>query len=779
LEVIETEESAYPFHDWNERVTEECYTPNTQARILDEKGRLSGIVNCYQHISFDFGPTLLTWLEKEAPKTYDAVLEADVVSQSLRSGHGNAIAQAYNHMIMPLASPRDRVTQVIWGIEDFRKRFQRDPEGMWLPETAVDRETLEIMVQHGIRFTILAPRQARRFRASPQSPWVSLNPGTIDPSRPYLCQLSQGRSIVIFFYDGPISQSVAFERLLDNGEAFRNRLLAGFSQQRTWPQIVNIATDGESYGHHHRFGEMALAYAIDKFQQDSTVLMTNYAEYLEKHPPVAEAEFVENSSWSCAHGVGRWSEDCGCSVSQKPDWNQKWRVSLRAGMDLIRDRADKIFSERTFSLLADPWGTRDDYVKVILDDHTNIQAFLRAYSARTLTDAERVQVLDLLEMQRNRMLMYTSCGWFFDDISGIEALQIMSYAARAIQLAEPYDPKLLEDFQAQLASAISNVKPQLHGDEIFQQRVMPQIAGLAQVAAHVAIDAGFRDVGIEERLYCYDIKVIDFARERSGQRILLFGHIKVTSRITTDTKEFMLALHYLGEVDLRCSVADVPDAEQYESIKRDLLETYYRHSSTQLIRKLDQYFPGQYFSMKDLFAEQRIQIIEAATKAMYEEQATLFETFYKKSRHLARLIVNHQARLPDTFLASARFVLNRTLLGELEKLAAGFFPDGLESVLEETRFWKIDLDISAAEKLIRGRVLSLVRQLEQTPRDQHIAAEIIKFLDLGRNLDITLQLGEAQIVFLQIARQIEADPAQTLPAMFTDLADRLAVKLNH
>jgi len=718
-------------------------------------------------------------LEKEAPKTYEAILEADAVSQQARSGHGNAIAQAYNHMIMPLASSRDKVTQVIWGIEDFRTRFHRDPEGMWLPETAVDSETLEIMVQNGIRFTILAPRQARRFRSSPQSPWVSLNPGTIDPARPYLCHLSHGRSIVLFFYDGPISQSVAFERILDSGEAFGNRLLAGFSLQRSWPQIVNIATDGESYGHHHRFGEMALAFAIEKFQENPTVTMTNYAEYLEKHPPTAEAEFIENSSWSCAHGIGRWSRDCGCSVSQRTDWNQKWRVALRAGMDLIRDRVDKIFSERAFSLLADPWGARDAYIKVILKDHTNIHWFLRVYGAKPLTDAESVQVLDLLEMQRNRMLMYTSCGWFFDDISGLEAIQVMTYAARAIQLALPHDPKLLDDFEAQLASAVSNVKPQLHGDEIFRQRVVPQIADLARVAAHVAIDAGFRDVAIEKRLYCYDIKVIDFARERSGQRILLFGHINVTSCITTETKEFMLALLYLGEVDLRCSVADVPDVAQYESIKRDLLETFYRHSSTQLIRKLDQYFPGQYFSMKDLFAEQRIQIIEATTKAMYEEQAALFEAFYRKSRHLARVIVNHQARLPDTFLAAARFVLNRTLLGELEKIANGFFPDGLESILEETRFWKIDLDISAAEKMIRGRVLSLVRQLEKNPRDEQTAAEIIKFLDLGRNLDITLQLGEAQIVFLQIARQIEADPAHKLPETFIDLADRLAVKLNH
>jgi len=779
LEAIETQESAHPFHDWNERIAEECYTPNVEARVLDEKGRLQDIVNNYEYMSYDFGPTLLSWMEKHSQETYQAILDADAVSRRLRSGHGNAVAQAYNHMIMPLASRRDKVTQVIWGIEDFIKRFGRDPEGMWLPEAAVDRETLEIMAQQGIKYTILAPRQAKRFRASPKSEWVTLNPGTIDPSRPYRCALPHGRSIVLFFYDAPISHSIAFEHLLNSGEDFRSRLLAAFSASRTWPQLVHIATDGESYGHHHRFGEMALAYALEKFRSDSAVSLTNYGEYLEKHPPTAEAEFFENSSWSCVHGVGRWSEDCSCSLSQRPDWNQEWRVPLRRAMDLVRDRCDAIFEEHAFPILADPWDARNAYVRVILQDHSNVDAFLKVHGTRPVKPEERVKILNLLEMERNRMLSYTSCGWFFDDISGLETTQILKYAARALQLAYPFDPRLVNDFRDELSAAVSNVKPQLRGNEIFEQKIMPQIADLAQVAAHVAIDAGFKGASIQERLYCYDIRVKDFSREKSGKRILIIGRVSVTSLVTTETREFMLALLYLGEVDLRCSVEEFPGQEKYEAMKRDVTGMAYRHSSTELVRKLDKYFPERYFSMKDLFAEQRIQIIEAATTAMYEEQAALFESFYEQNKDLARIIVLHEARLPDTFLASASFALNRDFLGELEKLSRGFYPDELVSIQEEARFWKISLDFTAAEKLVRGCIVDLLKQLEKSPEDERSASEIFKFLELGRNLDITLQLGEAQIIFYRTARAIEADPRRQLPPVFVDLADKLAVRLNH
>jgi alpha-amylase/alpha-mannosidase (GH57 family) len=776
LEEIEVQKSAHPFHDWNERVTEECYKPNAHARILDHEGRLEDIINNYEHISFDFGPTLLSWLEKHAAETYQAILQADALSLKQRSGHGNALAQAYNHMIMPLASSRDKLTQIVWGIEDFLKRFRREPEGMWLPETAVDSETLEIMVEHGIRFTILSPFQAKRFRVSSQDTWVDLQPGAIDPSRPYLCRLSQGRTIALFFYDGPISRAIAFEGLLVSGENLRNRLLGAFSDKRAWPQLIHIATDGESYGHHHRFGEMGLAYALRHLLLQPDVRLTNYGEFLEKHPPSAEAEVIEHSAWSCAHGVGRWAEDCGCSVQQRPDWNQKWRAPLRRSLDVLRDRADKLFTEQAANLLKDPWAARNAYIKVVLENRPKIGPFFNTHG-RKLKKGQRELALNLLEMQRNRMLMYTSCGWFFDDISGIEALQILRYAARVIQIVYSLDPTVVDDFLKELGEAQSNVKPNLHGNQIFDEKIRPQVAGLANVAAHVAISSLFEEVPAKARLYCYDVKLLDSVREESAERTLVVGRISVLSRITTENREFAFAVIHLGGVDLRCSVEEFFDQVKYEGVKQDLRDTFAAQSSTELFRTLDRHFPGGYFRLQDLFVEQRRKIVDSLTTKMYEMQAKMLEVFYEKNKDLAKLIVVHEAHVPDTFIAAAGFVLNRVLGEELEKLSAGFFPDLLQSAVEESRFWNLRLDTSSAERLISDRITGLVRNLAKKPRDSEIPAQINRFLDLGRDMELSIELREAQILFFGIARSLKTGAEKGFPPSIAELARRLEVSL--
>jgi alpha-amylase/alpha-mannosidase (GH57 family) len=778
LEEIEAQESAHPYHDWNERITEECYKPNAHARILDHEGRLGDIINNYEHISFNFGPTLLSWLEKHAAETYRAILQADVLSRKQRSGHGNALAQAYNHIIMPLASSRDKLTQIVWGIEDFRHRFRREPEGMWLPETAVDSETLEIMVEHGIRFTILSPVQAKRFRFSSHDTWVDLAPGAIDPSRPYLCRLSRGRSIVLFFYDSPISHAIAFESLLISGDNLKNRLLGAFSDARTWPQLVHIATDGESYGHHHRFGEMALAYALRQLLLRKDVRLTNYGEFLDKHPPSAEAEFIENSSWSCAHGVGRWSWDCGCSVSQRRDWNQKWRAPLRRSLDILRDRADKLFTEKASSLLKDPWDARNAYIRVVLENRPKIGPFFKVYG-RKLNKGQRELALKLLEMQRNRMLMYTSCGWFFDDISGIEALQILRYAARVIQIAYPFDPTVVDVFLKELAEARSNVKPNLLGDRIFDEKIRPQVTGLANVAAHVAISSVFEEIPAKARLYCYDVKLLDSVREESADRTLVVGRISVLSRITTMSREFAFVVIHLGGVDLRCSVEEFPDQTKYEAVRQDLLDTLSSSSSTELFRTLDRHFPGDYFRLRDLFVEQRRKIIQSLTTKMYEMQGKMLEDFYEKNRDLAKLILMHETVVPDTFLASARFVINRSLTEELEKLSAGVFPDLLQSVVEESQLWNLKLDTSSAERLIADRITSLVRSLAKRPHDREVPAEINRFLDLGRDMELSIDLREAQILFFRMATSFQSRGEKKLPEAFVQLAERLAVNMSH
>lgn len=463
LEAIAYQESAYPFHDWNERIHAECYAPNAHAEILDEKGLTAEWVNNYSKISFDFGPTLLSWMESKAPDTYRAVLEADKISQEKFSGHGSAMAQCYSHMIMPLANSRDKYTQVYWGIRDFEFRFKRLPEGMWLPETAVDLETLQIMADLGIRFTVLAPHQAGRLLNLEGR--VEQN-DELDIYRPYQIKLAAGRSINVFFYNGSLSQSLAFENLLQDGKCFAERLM--HTGNNGSPQLLSVATDGETYGHHHKFGDMALAYALKYIDSHTDARLTNYAEYLEKFPPLQEIEIIENTSWSCAHGVSRWKNNCGCETGGHPDWNQNWRTPLRDALDWLQAKTESIFIDFSKDLIRNPWDTRNSYIDICVNWH-NRETFLADHSLSRLELSDKDVVLKLLELQRNSMLMYTSCGWFFNDISGIETEQILLYAGKAIQLAEEISGENLEPrFMELLEQAESNIPEKGNGALIYK-----------------------------------------------------------------------------------------------------------------------------------------------------------------------------------------------------------------------------------------------------------------------------------------------------------------------
>lgn len=406
------------------------------------------MTNNYAHMSFNFGPTLLSWMEKFAPHTYERIIKADIESIAEHNGHGNAIAQVYNHIIMPLANERDKQTQVKWGIQDFEYRFGRKPEGMWLAETAVDDDTLRVLEENGIKFTILSPYQALKIRKEGAKEWQDVSWGNIDPARSYRYYIKSapGKFIDLFFYDGAISRSVAFDELLKDGNKFIKRLKEGISDLRNYPQLINIATDGESYGHHTKFGDMALAYVLQIKAKDEGFKITNYAEYLEKYKSDYEADIKQASSWSCFHGVGRWKEDCGCSTGGHPGWNQKWRKPLREALDYLRDELSKIYETEGAKYFSNPWEARNNYIAVILDRGSHaVNKFQRDNFLPDLTDNQKVKAMELLEIQRQALLMYTSCGWFFSEISGIETVQIMKYAARAMQLASSFTKKLLKN----------------------------------------------------------------------------------------------------------------------------------------------------------------------------------------------------------------------------------------------------------------------------------------------------------------------------------------------
>jgi alpha-amylase/alpha-mannosidase (GH57 family) len=530
LEAVELQDSAFPYHDWNERITYECYAPNARARLLDGEGRIDRIVSNYSRMSFNFGPTLLMWMKEKMPEIHQAIIEADKKSRERFSGHGSALAQAYNHMIMPLANTRDKHTQVIWGIRDFELRFGRKPEGMWLPETAADDESLDVLAEHGIKFTILSPFQANRVRPlTENAEWQDVNGAKVDPSMPYLVKLKSGRTIAVFFYDAPIAQAIAFEKLLTNGEQLANRLKDAFDDGRNHDQLAHVATDGESYGHHFKYGDMGLAFALHQIEKDENIHLTVYAEFLEKHPPTHEVEIHQASSWSCPHGVGRWKENCGCNSGGHGDWNQEWRQPLRAAMDQLRDQLAPFYETRAKEFLKEPWVARDHYINVIFDrSQENIANFLSEHATHPLNATEEITVLRLLEMQRHALLMYTSCGWFFDEISGLETVQVIQYAARAIQLANELGDKDFETgFLEILENAKSNLPENQHGRQVYEKFVKPAIMTREKVAAQYAISSLFESYNGETHVYSFTVKQEDRRLFTSGQARLAIGRIKV------------------------------------------------------------------------------------------------------------------------------------------------------------------------------------------------------------------------------------------------------------
>ncbi len=470
---VDVEESAKPYHDWNERIAKECYEPNTKASILDASGQVTESVNNFSKISFDIGPTLLSWLRRKDPKTYQAILAADRESALKHNGHGNAMAQIYNHVIMPLCDRRDKITQVVWGIKDFEFHYKRKPEGMWLSEAAVDRETLSILAENGILFTVLAPHQALSVRrVGFNQRWHPVRNENVDSRHPYRILLRHGKQFHIFFYDAPISRAIAFQGLLNNGDQLTQKLLNAFGRNES-SQLVSTATDGESFGHHHRFGEMAIAYGVKKIEKENLAVITNYADFLENSVSRWEVALHENSSWSCSHGVERWRADCGCRINHAPGWNQKWRATLRLAFDTVKKTADHVFETQTESFLKDPWQARNDYIEVILDPSEAVRKnFLSRQCKKTINTEDQNKLWRLLEAQRFTLFMYTSCAWFFDDIAGVEPVQMMKYALRAMELLQPYSPPGMEAaFLKVLSHAKSNAPEEGSGADVFERHV--------------------------------------------------------------------------------------------------------------------------------------------------------------------------------------------------------------------------------------------------------------------------------------------------------------------
>jgi len=757
LDEVEVQDSAYPYHDWNERVTAECYARNAAARILDNNRRILDIVNNYSKISFNFGPTLLSWMQEKDPEIYAAVLEADRLSQKNFSGHGSAMAQVYNHMIMPLANARDKRTQIIWGIKDFESRFKRKPEGMWLAETAVDLETLDLMAEQGIKFTVLAPHQAKRIKHSDQEMlWRDVSVAKVDPRAPYRCHLPSGRNISIFFYDGPIAQGVAFEGLLNNGEHFARRLTEGFSAISPHAQMINIATDGETYGHHHKFGDMALAYCLHYIESNKLAILSIYGEFLAKYPPTQEVEIVENSSWSCVHGIERWRADCGCSTGGQPGWNQKWRDPLRKTLDWLRDSVSPLYEAQMSQFTNDPWGARDRYIEVILDrNEENMGRFLQSITGRPLKEEEKIKILKLLEMQTNAMLMFTSCGWFFNEVSGLETVQILKYAARSIQLAqEVAGIDLEEGFTTRLVGVVSNVPEFKDGSYIYRTMVKPSVVDLLRVGAHYAMTSLFEQYAAQTKMYSYTVKSEQYDLKEAGRLRLAVGRANVRSKDTWEQATICFSVLHLGDHNFIGGV-DYLSVDEFSKMHSIMTNAFLASDIPSVIGVIKDYFKYHNYSLWHLFKEEQQKILNQVLKSTMDDIETSFRQIYDNHYPLMQIKNEISLPLPRMLMTVVEFVLNQDISAVLEVEDVDI--KRLKQLVDEMKRWSFKRDQANFAFLASQRVSNLMKKFAENAENVHLMEKVIMILELLGQLSLDMDLWKTQNTYFAMLRKIYPD----------------------
>ncbi len=752
LDAVERQDSAYPYHDWNDRINAECYAPNTASRILDDEGYITQIANNYTKISFNFGPTLLSWLQCSAPDTYQAIIDADVASRSNFSGHGSAMAQVYSHMIMPLANSHDKYTQIAWGIKDFEYRFGRRPEGMWLPETAVDMGTLDIMAELGIRFTILAPHQVKRVRKIGDADWIDLQADEIDFRMPYRVNLKCGRNINIFFYNGPISRRVAFDKILSDGRKLADNMMSQFVEGKQEAQLGHIANDGETYGHHHRFADMALAYAINYIESNQLAQMTNYGEYLEKFPPTHEVEIAENTSWSCSHGVERWRAACGCSAGGHKRFNQKWRKPLRQALDWLRDELAPRYEQSMQQLLRDPWAARDDYIEVVLDRSVqNVDRFIERHAVRSLNYEEKRRVLKLLELQRNAMLMYTSCGWYFDEIARIETVQIIQYAGRCIQLAtELFDDNVEQPFLQLLEKAKSNYPQHQNGRRIYETYVKPSVIDLEQVAAHYAISSLFEKYGQKSKIYSYDLEIKDQQTFSSGNSKLILGYARISSDITWDFDLLSFGVLHFGEHNVNAGVQRFADAQSYERMLQEVSQTFNTSDFPEVIRLLDKYFGESTYSLKSLFWDEQRKALDWILESTLSQMETAYRQIYGHHFTPMRFISEMGTPVPKAFTTAAEYILNTDLKNELGREDPDI--EHIRAILDEMEVWQVALDSEGISFMMQQTLEKMMHRLHSFPRDTNILDKVLQTMGIVQSMPFTVDLWRVQNAYWVIMR---------------------------
>lgn len=753
--------SARPFANWNERIYSECYRPNAFARIFDAYNRVERIVNNYSHISFNFGPTLFNWLARFHPTTYARIIAADRESWHAHHRHGNAIAQGYHHAILPLANERDRLTEIRWGVADFRHRFARDPESLWLPETACDDATLSALIDEGMSYVILSPFQAARVRPVGAQVWESVSDGMIDTTVPYRYFHRDGsnRSIAIFFYDGEAAKAVAFDSVLSSSRLLVERFERAASTGRG--SLVHIATDGETYGHHFKFGERCLAYALEREVEARGFRITNYGEYLENHPPDWEVELRhdaatgEGTAWSCAHGLGRWARDCGCHSGAPEGWDQRWRDPLRRALNILRDDASRLFAEQGGELFADAWRTRDDYVRVLLGE-TDRETFLREHATPTLDADGQVRALTLLEMQRAALMMFTSCGWFFNDIAGIETLQILKYAARALELAEELGARAdtRSRFLDLLGEARSNERAGENGADIFRETVEHSRVAVERVAASLAICGLVGEPEAKGESAGYEFTRAEGRRQARGRLALSTERIALASRATGKRHEFAAAAMHFGDVDFYCALRESAGGDEFAAHSRELWTAFRASSLPALLRRVREEFGPAEFGLEHLLAEDRQRVHEIVFSKTVERFAEQYEMLFEENRRQIEMLQDAGFELPPELRAAAEFTVGRRFESELMRFERERSADSLRGATlaaeEVVRLGcRIDRERTRQQvaQLIARSVTSLITSLSNEGIE-----ESFELIRLAHKLGLDADVERAQEIVYQAVR---------------------------
>jgi len=748
---IERESSAHPDHDWNERIHRECYRANAFARVFDDYGRVERIVNNYEHLNFNFGPTLMSWLEFQDPEAYAQILAADRESALRRGGHGNAIAQGYNHAILPLCNDRDRQTQIRWGIADFRHRFGRDPESLWLPETACNHPTLDSLIDEGLRYVILSPYQAERVRPIGAMQWNDVSNGSIDPGQPYVAFHRDGsrRSIAVFFYDGPISRSIAFEGALASSQAYVGRLAHA---QRGADRLVHIATDGETYGHHTRHGDRGLAHALIHEAPAQGFTLTNYGAFLDHHPPRMEVEIKpgpngEGTAWSCAHGVGRWYRDCGCSGGAREGWNQQWRTPLRNALDQLRDEIAARFEETRGVLFRDPWAARDGYLAFTLQPPGSKPDWLEEQTGRRLRLAERATALAHLELQRNTQLMYTSCGWFFADISGIETVQVMKYAQRALALMDELDldsPR--ERFLDQLAEARSNLPEMGNGADVFRKFVDPLRVHPGRVGAHIAISSLVDDDRLIGVTAGYRFRTRGLRRQRHGRLILATAHIELQERATEKRYDLSVAAMHFGGVDFYCVARPFAGEHRFTAAATRLWSVFRTASLPVILRMAQEEFGPDEYGLESLLPDGRSKITTMVLGNIVGNFTQEYARLYETNQRVLEMLQSAGLELPTELLAAAEFTFSRRFEDALRGAGGSHDPEAYAravQIAQEAKLRGFAIDFTGSVPAMMRTLAEAATQVLIEPTEERVA-RAVRLAELVRGLGMNGSLERAQ-----------------------------------